>query len=70
MKKSVAVPASLVMTVAASLAVSACSGEQDCLDAGGRVVSSSYCRSGSAGYRYSGVARGGFGSGGGSSFGG
>lgn len=61
MKKSLAVPATLVIVVAATISTTGCSPQKDCVDKDGVVVNSSHCRTGRAGYSY--VPRsGGFGS--------
>ncbi len=66
MKKSSQVPASLVVALAGlsgtgliSMAGCSSGGYDDCVDASGRIVADSACRSGYAGAHY--IRRGGFG---------
>lgn len=71
MKKSSQVPASLIVTLAGLSGVAGTiqgcgsGGYDDCVDANGRIIADSACRSGYSGAHY--IHRGGFGSSGSSS---
>ena len=68
MKKSLSVPATLVITFAAALTNSGCQERRECVDSQGRVVPSSYCTQRRTGYYFR-TRTGGFGTSSSSSFG-